>query len=126
MLGPCVLLRDAGTPLGQQASVFIKKGELVPDSVTCGLMLDSLLSSKSPNVLLDGFPRTHGQAVVVDKATSIDMVLHLDVPGAWCLSMRLRACEAASYSQLVCMRACAGFSGSVICRECNLFPVVRS
>lgn len=76
--------------LGRAANFYIKKGELVPDDVTCDLILDSILTAEADNVLLDGFPRTHAQAEVVDKATSIDMVLHLDVPGAsvWLLRCR--------------------------------------
>lgn len=83
------LFRDAvkaGTPLGLQAKGFMDKGELVPDEVTIGLVLERL---KEPDaregVILDGFPRTRPQAEALDAALkssgrTIDRVIYLEVP----------------------------------------------
>jgi nucleoside-triphosphate--adenylate kinase len=71
-----------GTDLGKEAKTFIDQGDLVPDSVTCSLMLATITTEieKGGSLLLDGFPRTVPQAEVIDNATSIDIVLHLNVP----------------------------------------------
>lgn len=56
------LLRDAvkaGTELGKQASAFMEKGELVPDSLVIGLVQEQLGKPEFQNKgwILDGFPR---------------------------------------------------------------------
>ena len=47
----------AGTPLGQSAKGYLEAGDLVPDTVTCG-MLSARLSEPdaAAGFLLDGFP----------------------------------------------------------------------
>src|SRR5690349_5686684 len=57
-----------GTPLGMRADEYMQRGELVPD----GLVIDMLTARlKAPDVargvILDGFPRTVGQAKVLDS-----------------------------------------------------------
>ena len=79
-LGLNSLCALTGSDLGKLAESYMKKGDFVPDEVTCDLMLDSI-RSVTGNVLLDGFPRTVPQAQIVDAAIDIDMVLHLNVPG---------------------------------------------
>ena len=83
------LFRDAvkaGTPLGLQAKGYMDKGELVPDDVTIGLVLERLKEPDAAHgVILDGFPRTRRQAEALDEAlrTSgrrIDRVVYLEVP----------------------------------------------
>ncbi|MBV8151725.1 MAG: adenylate kinase [Candidatus Eremiobacteraeota bacterium] len=53
-----------GTELGKKAQVYMDSGQLVPDDLIIAMMEDELLSDES--VLLDGFPRTVGQAVALD------------------------------------------------------------
>jgi adenylate kinase len=54
---------DAGTPLGLQAKGFMDSGELVPDDVIIGVILERVQSDDARDgFLLDGFPRTIGQA----------------------------------------------------------------
>ncbi len=53
----------AGTPLGETAKGFMDKGELVPDDVIIGVILERLLDDDARDgFLLDGFPRTIEQA----------------------------------------------------------------
>ncbi|MEW6324007.1 MAG: adenylate kinase [Nitrospirota bacterium] len=73
------LLREAvrlNTPLGREAKRIMDKGELVPDAVMIGLVREQLAAPELPaNWVLDGFPRTIGQADAL--ATLLD---ELDQP----------------------------------------------
>lgn len=74
------------TELGKLAKSYIDKGQLVPDEVTIGLLGSELDKHKGANgFIFDGFPRTTAQAEALDSlmtehATSIHMMLALDVP----------------------------------------------
>jgi adenylate kinase len=58
----------AGTLLGRQAQEFMKKGELVPDSVVIGLIQERIQQSDAIHgFILDGFPRTVPQAESLEK-----------------------------------------------------------
>ena len=76
----------AGTPLGLQAKGYMDKGELVPDDVTIGLVLERIKEpDAAKGVILDGFPRTRRQAEALDEALKeasgkIDRVVYLEVP----------------------------------------------
>lgn len=73
------------TPLGQEAKSYIKKGELVPDEVTIGMLKNKV--NANPDVkgyIFDGFPRTIPQAEALDeflatKEQAISKLLLLDV-----------------------------------------------
>lgn len=53
----------AGTTLGMKAKEYMDKGELVPDSVTIGIVEERLEEADcAQGFLLDGFPRTVAQA----------------------------------------------------------------
>jgi adenylate kinase len=55
--------REAGTELGRSAKKFMDAGELVPDSVVIGVILERLGDDDARDgFLLDGFPRTIDQA----------------------------------------------------------------
>src|SRR5690625_897644 len=75
-----------GTELGKKAKSFMDQGELVPDEVTIGIVQERLSKADCQNgFLLDGFPRTIAQAealqnLLANMKTSIDYVLHVDVP----------------------------------------------
>ena len=75
----------AGTPLGIQAKSFMDRGELVPDSVTNGMVKTRLLQDDLGNgFLLDGFPRNVLQAEVLranlaEKLTPLTAVLELSI-----------------------------------------------
>lgn len=53
----------AGTPLGVQAAGLMDRGELVPDQLMLDLVMPAVVSAADAGgYLLDGFPRTVGQA----------------------------------------------------------------
>lgn len=65
------ILREAiknGTDLGKTAKSIVEKGELVPDDIMGGIVKEVLLSDKCKNgFILDGFPRTVEQAIILDS-----------------------------------------------------------
>ena len=68
------------TPIGVTAKLYIDKGQLVPDDVTCQIVEKRLAKDDCQNgYLLDGFPRTTIQAEALDKMEKIDIVLNIDV-----------------------------------------------
>jgi adenylate kinase len=75
----------AGTPLGLRASEHMERGELVPDDVTIGMLLDRLSRPDAVGgAILDGFPRTRVQAAALDAAledrgVAVDEALLIDV-----------------------------------------------
>jgi len=75
-----------GTPLGLQAKEFMDRGDLVPDEVIIGMILDCVSGGNcADGFLLDGFPRSAGQAEALDEAlTKLDRgltaVLLIEVP----------------------------------------------
>ncbi|TAH34945.1 MAG: adenylate kinase [Planctomycetota bacterium] len=83
------LLRDEvvrGTPLGQQANVYMLRGELVPDAVMVDMVAEALANvPEDAMVLLDGFPRTLPQAqALAAKAPGggIRLALYFHAPDA--------------------------------------------
>lgn len=58
-----------GTDLGLKAKAFMDRGDLVPDDVIIGMILDCVSGgSCADGFLLDGFPRTVEQAEALDEA----------------------------------------------------------
>ena len=58
----------SGTDLGKLAQSYMNKGELVPDSVTIGMIRSRLsLPDCKAGALLDGFPRTTVQADALEE-----------------------------------------------------------
>ena len=74
-----------GTDLGLEARKYMDAGDLVPDEVTIGMVKERLShDDTSEGFLLDGFPRTVQQAVVLDDMLAahdvgLDVVLELVV-----------------------------------------------
>lgn len=74
-----------GTDLGKKAKTFMDSGELVPDSLTCDLVMDRISQDDCKNgFVLDGFPRTIPQAQALDKALkaksmTMDAAIDVDV-----------------------------------------------
>jgi len=74
-----------GTELGLEAKSYMDKGELVPDSVTIGIVRERLSKDDcKKGFLLDGFPRTVAQAEALENMLSdlkrpIDFVINVDV-----------------------------------------------
>jgi len=74
-----------GTPLGLEAKSYIDKGQLVPDSITIGMVEGRLAEDDcKKGYILDGFPRTIAQAEALDemlakKGEKIDAVISIVV-----------------------------------------------
>lgn len=77
---------EAGTELGNKASTYMSKGELVPDEVTIGMLRNKMKShTDAKGFIFDGFPRTAPQAEALDTLLDgmgqpIDALIMLDVP----------------------------------------------
>lgn len=68
-----------GTELGKQAQEFMSVGQLVPDSVTNGMVADRLSQPDAgAGFILDGYPRKTEQAVELDAMLTA-LGSHLDV-----------------------------------------------
>jgi adenylate kinase len=72
------------TPVGLKAKSFMDKGELVPDDVIIDLIRERLKQSDcARGFILDGFPRTVGQAEALEAllkgmAIAVDGVIDID------------------------------------------------
>ncbi len=75
-----------GTELGKKAKEYMDQGLLVPDELTCDLVMDRIGQEDCKNgFVLDGFPRTIPQAEALDKALAninekMDYAVDVDVP----------------------------------------------
>ena len=75
-----------GTPEGQRARAIVERGELVPDALISDLVGARLgQPDMQGGFILDGFPRTVGQAEYLDRALagsgrSVDVVVNIVVP----------------------------------------------
>jgi adenylate kinase len=75
-----------GTELGKQAEPLMKLGQLVPDELVIGIIIDRISQPDAAGgFMLDGFPRTRPQAEALDKAmadagVNLDAVLVMEVP----------------------------------------------
>ncbi len=75
-----------GTELGMEAKKYMDAGQLVPDELTVKILLDRVADEDCKNgYVLDGFPRTIPQALVLDKALTelnekVDFTIDVDVP----------------------------------------------
>lgn len=57
---------DEGTELGQSIQLKLESGSLVSDEIVFSVIKKNLDFSRYPRLLLDGFPRTRDQAVLLD------------------------------------------------------------
>ncbi|MGL5511781.1 MAG: adenylate kinase [Sporomusa sp.] len=75
-----------GTELGKQAKACMDAGQLVPDSVTIGIVKERLAKEDCKRgFILDGFPRTIAQAEALDRTLSelnikLDRVINITAP----------------------------------------------
>jgi len=122
------MLRDAvaaGTEFGRQAKEFMDQGQLLPDEVMLGVISERLGEDDVTRYgfLLDGYPRTVGQAEALVGLTPIDMAVDLDVPEDVVLE-RLssrRVCEGCgriySVDGAVAARPCESCGGRLVQRD---------
>ncbi len=78
-----------GTDLGKKVAEYLDRGELVPDGIVTGVLKERINAPDSrKGFILDGYPRTVGQAKALDEITGIDAIIHLIVP-EWIIIERL-------------------------------------
>jgi adenylate kinase len=76
----------AGSPLGEVAQGYMRRGELVPDEITVAMVGEALAGPEAASgVVFDGFPRTLAQAEALDRllaerGTAIDRAILIEVP----------------------------------------------
>jgi adenylate kinase len=76
---------SAGTPVGKKAKAVMERGELVSDEIAIAVVAERILQPDAENgFILDGFPRTVGQARALDdllraEAHNLNCVLELRV-----------------------------------------------
>jgi len=75
----------AGTPIGLRAKDIMDRGDLVPDDVVVQIVADRISNEDcAGGFILDGFPRTPGQAAALDRllaerGLAIDVVIEFKV-----------------------------------------------
>lgn len=75
-----------GTELGMKAKGYMDQGQLVPDEITIGMLLDRIQAEDCRDgYVLDGFPRTIPQAESLTEALEklggkVDYAINVDVP----------------------------------------------
>lgn len=75
-----------GTELGKKAKEYMDQGALVPDELTCDLVMDRIQEDDAKKgFVLDGFPRTIPQAEALSAALEkigekMDFAIDVDVP----------------------------------------------
>lgn len=75
-----------GTELGMKAKSYIDQGQLVPDDVTIGMLLERISETDcAGGYVLDGFPRTIPQAesltkALEDRGEKVEYAIDVDVP----------------------------------------------
>jgi adenylate kinase len=90
-----------GTPFGREAQVFMDRGELVPDSIMIGMVLERVENTDCiKGFVMDGFPRTMVQATAMEKSLAaagrrLDRVVALQVPEAELIERTIgrRSCD---------------------------------
>jgi len=76
----------AQTPLGRRAKAYVDRGDLVPDDVMIEIVKERIGQPDARRgFVLDGFPRTLGQARALDEVLTsagrrIDVVVYFDIP----------------------------------------------
>lgn len=75
---------NEGTPVGKEAEAIIARGELVPDEVMLKVVTSKLDSIQNKHWILDGFPRTLNQGLLLDahlkkRNTPLTLVVNLNV-----------------------------------------------
>lgn len=120
-----------GTELGMKAKAYMDKGELVPDEVTIGMLLDRISEADcAEGYVLDGFPRTIPQAesltaALAERSEKIDFAIDVEVPDEAIIERMSgrRACPkcGATYHVVYAAPAKEG-----ICDKCGEALVLRS
>ena len=71
------------TEMGKRINDYSSRGLLVPDSVMCQLLQKRITQPDcTGGFILDGFPRTISQAQELEKMSTTDLVINVQVPDA--------------------------------------------
>ena len=68
------------TALGRTIEKYSSSGTLVPDEIITEILKKRIASEVSRGFILEGYPRTVGQAKELEKIAKIDSVVNLNVP----------------------------------------------
>jgi adenylate kinase len=60
--------KNEGTELGREAASYMANGDLVPDGLVIRMILEEIAEKGEDGFLLDGFPRSVGQAEALSEA----------------------------------------------------------
>ena len=124
----------AGTELGKTAKSYMDSGNLVPDEVIIGLVIERLQDEDTQGgFILDGFPRTTSQAVALDAELGklerpLDAALLIDVESE-VIVKRLtsrRMCKECGYIGSVADASCPKCSGEMYQRDDDNEATVRN
>ena len=124
----------AGTDLGKTAKSYMDSGNLVPDEVIIGLVIERLQDEDTQGgFILDGFPRTTSQAVALDAELGklerpLDAALLIDVESE-VIVKRLtsrRMCKDCGYIGSVADASCPKCSGEMYQRDDDNEATVRN
>ena len=66
--------------LGKQMQTFIKKGELIPDSLTFEVVKNSIETKKCENILIKSFPKNFNQVELLTNYCSLN---NIEIVRAW-------------------------------------------
>lgn len=105
------------TEIGLLAKSYIDQGKLVPDEVTCEIVKKRLAEEDCKGgYLLDGFPRNLFQAAELDKFTTIDAVVNINIDFALLMDRLCgrRVCSACGESYHV-----STLGGATTCSRCG-------
>ena len=124
----------AGTPLGKKAKSYMDAGELVPDDVIIGLVIDRLQAPDTDvGFILDGFPRTSAQAVALDAELGklerpLDAALLVDVDPEVIIKRLTsrRMCKECGYIGSVADASCPKCGGEMYQRDDDNEATVRN
>jgi adenylate kinase len=69
------------TSLGQQIKQIVTTGALVPDHITNEVMKQEIikLEQQKANYILDGYPRSYGQATFLDSVVKPNLILLIEI-----------------------------------------------
>ena len=124
----------AGSDLGKKAKSYMDAGDLVPDDVIIGLVLERLQDEDTQSgFILDGFPRTPAQAVALDAELAdlqrpLDAALLIDVDSE-VIVKRLtsrRMCKDCGYIGSVADESCPKCGGEMYQRDDDNEATVRN
>lgn len=68
-----------GTPMGLEAKKYYDKGEMVPNEISAGIIIEKLNQPECRDGFILDSPYDREQAEKIDKNVNIDLVINLDI-----------------------------------------------